>query len=692
MTRDWIGMVKRGLRKPPKVILQRLHTELQAEADRFVSPLRARRFGKQALLKATGDGNFETLWQRLSQRPFPAYTSWLDASKYDHLCPGDKERILKAADFAVKHQVDLLGSGLITLGTKIDWYKDYKTGFSWQPAYIRSIEYNNLDRPSDVKIPWEISRLQWLIPAGQAYLLTGDERYAIAARNILEDWITSNPYAHSVNWACTMEVALRILSWTWFFHVFHRSKAWTDTEFRERFLSTLFLHGEFTERHLERSDINGNHFTADAAGLVFAGLFFNKGDAPNRWQNLGWNILCEELPRQVFPDGVDFEASVPYHRLVLELFLLPALFREACGLDVRSGYRERIIAMARFTATYSRPDGTVPLWGDADDARALPFGGQPINDHRYLPGLVGVAWNVPELCQCFAGSRSEIFWLLGAAVASLPNREKPLITPSSTAFPDGGFYVMCNERDRIFIDCGPLGLAGRGGHGHNDCLSFEAVLDGVHLISDCGAYLYTASYKERNNFRSTAYHNTPQVDGEEINRFIHPDYLWNLHNDALPEVRRWEIGSQRDVFCGSHSGYQRLAHPVRPVRTIILDHTHHALVIQDVFEGEGEHIIEIPFHLAPGTEVHEREPGKLHLRAHNRDFVLVWGTTKNWALAVDAGRVSPSYGVVVPTVRLAWRRRGGLEPSLLICLLPMNHLLSNPLQWALGILKLDMTT
>ncbi len=140
--------------------------------------------------------------------------------------------------------------------------------------------------------------------------MSGDERYALAVEEVLEDWMASNPYAHSVNWACTMEVAMRILSWTWFFHVFCGSAAWADEPFRARFLRTLFLHGEFTERYLEQSDINGNHFTADAAALVFAGLFFGQGAAPRRWSEAGWRHLCRELPRQVLADGVDFEASV----------------------------------------------------------------------------------------------------------------------------------------------------------------------------------------------------------------------------------------------------------------------------------------------------------------------------------------------------------------------------------------------
>ena len=225
------------------------------------------------------------------------------------------------------------------LGPSIDWLRDFRSGVAWPRRYMRDIEYVNPDDASDVKVPWELSRLQWLMP-GRAGI---PARRATSATPrpcapSLESWIDANPYAQSVNWSCTMEAALRILTWTWFFRVFHASRAWADAGFRERFLCALYLHGDFTERHLELSDVNGNHCTADAAGLVFAGLFFGHGARrPRAGSSAGWSLLCEELPRQVLPDGVDFEASVAYHRLVAELFLLPALYRRACGLDVPDG-------------------------------------------------------------------------------------------------------------------------------------------------------------------------------------------------------------------------------------------------------------------------------------------------------------------------------------------------------------------
>jgi len=463
--------------------------------ERYWAPYRVRSFDQRALLQTTGYNRIDVLWDSLGKNTYPAFVERIDSNQLTQLCPDDPGRILSNATLALQHQVNLLGSGLVDLGEKIDWQRDYKSGIRWRLAYFHDLDYNNPDQPSDVKFPWEVSRMQWLIPVGQAYLLTGDEQYATFVRKILEDWIISNPYSYGVNWSCTMEVAIRIITWTWFFHVFHESAAWADLGFRTRFLSNLYLHGEFTERHLENSDINGNHYLADAAGLVFAGLFFGKGKAPRRWQQLGWKILTTELPRQVYPDGVDFEGSIPYHRLVLELFLLPALYRQAQGLEISGEYRDRLTAMAHFVTAYTRMDGSVPLWGDADDARVLPFGNQDINDHRYLIGLVGVAWQVSGLIDAFSGPRSEIFWLFGSAAAKLlPDTKEPVHVLTSKAFPAGGFYIMRNDRDHILIDCGPVGLAGRGGHGHNDCLSFEAVLDGIHLVSDCGAYLYTAPY------------------------------------------------------------------------------------------------------------------------------------------------------------------------------------------------------
>lgn len=667
---DLIGKLRRGLKKPPRVIVARIFAMLRTQTERVRLPAR-RRLSVSGLLRELEADSIDVLWARLAARPFPAHVGPADALVLDELCgPGERANLLVRAESALAHEVDLLGSGRTTLGDTIDWHTDFKTGFSWPPRYFADIDYNNPGRPSDVKLPWELSRLQWLVPVGQAWLFNRDERYADGAKRILEQWIEANPCGGSVNWACTMEAALRVFTWTWLFHVFSDAPSWREPGFRFRFLRSLYLHVEFTDRHIERSDINGNHFTADAAALVLGGLFFGDGAGPQRWQHEGWRILCEEMPRQVYEDGVDFEASVPYHRLVAELFLWPAMHRSIQGLEVDSAYRERLFSMAKFTKAYIKPNGLAPLWGDADDARALPFGMQAINDHRYLPALIGTyLGRLDELAGASDGL-GEVFWVFGPE-AIRRWRQKEASPARSVAFEDGGFYVLRSSVDHVFIDAGPLGLAGRGGHGHNDCLSFEAVLDGVPLVSDCGAYLYTASYEERNRFRSTDLHNTPRVDGQEINRFIRPDYLWNLHNDAVPRALAWHDDNARAGFAAEHSGYQRLQGQVTPRRTWYLDKARHALLVHDRILGDGSHRIEVPLHLAPGVRVDSTADGSIALVAEGRRFHVEWrAVSATFDVVIEPARVSPSYGKVAETVRLVWRARAELPCELMMVLSP----------------------
>ena len=102
----------------------------------------------------------------------------------------------------------------------------------------------------------------------------------------------------------------------------------------------------------------------------------------------------------------------------------------------------------------------------------------------------------------------------------------------------------------------------------------------------------------------------------------------------------------------------------------MLDHRRHALAITDAFEGSGRHRIEIPLHLAPGVGIGERSAGRVVLEARGRRFLLEWGPIDVWALEIGEGRVSPSYGVAVPVVRLLFAREGPLDPPLRVGITP----------------------
>lgn len=654
MTPRTLELARKALTKPPRVVVRRAWAEALVKAEKVRGPARARGLDERTLLRELGDATLDQCWERLLARPF--LVPRLDPDALERVAPGEGDRVREGAKRAHRRELDLLGTGPFELGTPADWHTDVKTGTTWAPRWWREIDYAQLDRPSDVKVPWEISRLQWLLPLGQAFLIDGDERHAAAARDVLVEWLEANPYGASVNWASPMEAALRILTFTWLFHALGRSEAWSDSRFRLQLLRGVYLHGDFVARNLELSDVNGNHLDADAAGLVVAGLFLGGGRRAARWERTGWSLLLKELPSQVPPDGIDFEMSTAYHRFVAELFFLPALLRRAQGRDVPRWYLDRLEAMTRFAAAYTRPDGTSPAWGDADDARALPLGGQALGDHRYLATLAAAAWgaDVPV-----SGPRSEVAWLLGPDAAATP-ADTP--SPDSTYYGDSGVAILRSGEDHVFVDCGPVGLAGRGGHGHNDCLAFEAVLDGALLLADPGSFVYTASVEWRNRFRSTSFHNTPLIDGAEQNRPADPPSLWLLSYDAVPEVRSWS-GGLRPSLTIAHSGYRRLPDPVTPVRTISLDAAAHRLVIEDSFEGQGHHDVVVPYHLGAEVEATpDEEPGAATVTVGARTFDLRWSDPRHWSFSLDETWISPSYGVRVPTRCIRLHRQGQLHP------------------------------
>jgi uncharacterized heparinase superfamily protein len=656
----WSTFVTRGrkaLRMPPRVLLARLRDEARQQTKRPWAALRPS-WLRDATVLAGRD--VDAWWNdRLQSGPF-------------FLRPGDRDRwatafaaafpvaageVPAAANRFLDHEFDLLGSGPRALGPVLPWHLDFKTGREWPLQYCRDIEYLELDRPSDVKVPWELSRAQHLTTIGQAYWLTGDERYPREFVAEVDDWIARNPLGFGVNWACAMDVALRAVSWMWAFYFMGGAAACGDGSFRLRFARSMFMHGEFIARNLETSDINGNHYLSDAVGLVFLGVLFRDTIEGRAWLELGRRILVAEMAAQIYPDGVDHEASTPYHRLVLELFLTGYLLLERAGAAISAESWSRLERMLEFVAAYTKPDGSTPLVGDADDGRVQKLGSQPLNDHRYLLSTTAARFGRGDFKRTAGRFWDESFWLLGPDGADQFHRLSVSGSqPGSAAFPHGGYYVLRNPSAHVFVDAAEVGMRGRGGHGHNDILSFELFMNGP-VITDCGAFVYTASREWRNRFRSTAFHNTMQVDGEEVNRFVEADALWQLHYDAVPVDVKWDLDGAGGFWQGSHTGYRRLASPCTPVRAMWLDPIRPLLAVADRVEGAGRHTVTWRWHLDPACRV----------AAESGDFRITSAGGEVWLLPVvpasirlEDGWVSASYGVKTPTKVLVLEMTGAL--------------------------------
>jgi hypothetical protein len=406
---------------------------------------------------------------------------------------------------------------------------------------------------------------------------------------------------------------------------------------------------------------------------VFLGCFFRRARRGRRWLSIGRAIVEQEIFNQTSADGVDFEQSTAYHRLVLEAFLTSYELLKRGGETPPAANWSRLERMCEFVHAYTKPDGRAPLIGDADDGRIQILGPEAIGDHRYLLSTAAIVFGRADFKATAGRCWEETFWLLGPdASARFDALAADADPPRSVGFADSGFYVLCGRDAHLIVDCGEVGMGGRGGHGHNDILSFELFMLGHNLITDCGAYLYTASRQWRNAFRSTAFHNTVQVDGEELNRFVGPDALWQLRYDAVPTGATLTRGRCTDAFRGGHRGYERLASPVSHARTLVLDTCAPRVLVRDRLDGAGEHALVWRFHLDPRVIAHIEVAGDLgdpgdpgdnavRLACDGRDvWLLPDAAAARFTLSLQPGWVSPSYGVKVPTTVVVWETRARL--------------------------------
>lgn len=175
------------------------------------------------------------------------------------------------------------------------------------------------------------------------------------------------------------------------------------------------------------------------------------------------------------------------------------------------------------------------------------------------------------------------------------------------AFKDSGFYIMRTERIYLLAACQPIGVSRYGPHKHNDWLSFELCIDRSPIVIDPGTYCYTADKKKRNLFRSTGYHNTVVLDGEE--QISIEKSLFGLEKPFGDiKILKWEDEESQVLLEAEHTGYSNLNSPVVHRRIFKLNKHNHSVELNDRFLTHGTHMVEWYFHL--DTNVHCKIEGK----------------------------------------------------------------------------------
>lgn len=513
------------------------------------------------------------------------------------------------------------------------WHRAPDTGRLWPRGFYSSVPYRPGNAIGDARVAFEPSRLQHLVTYALVYQTAEDavlkDAAAEQARQQFLSWIAENPPLSGLHYVSSMECALRVIASLHAWELMRdapqaRGDIWASLAF------LTAQHAAFIARRLSRHSSAGNHTIAECVGLIYAGLAFPELRGAARWLRVGRDTLVEEARRQVLQDGGGIEQAFWYQRFIVELIGLACLLLHHYGEAVPTALREASERGRRFLQIVAGPDRDLPPVGDGDGGYALS---------PYL----------------------NLLW----------DGDKPSAQELRT-FPQAGYSLLTDPQDartRLLFDHGPLGMAPAYGHGHADALSLVLTKGGQTLLTDPGTYMYGGDADFRRYCRSTAAHNTVQVDGRDQAQ-QETAFIWSTPYRG--ELLASESDDAIRVLLARHDGYRKAG--VLHLRGIA-GNWRDGWLVWDRLESPSEdepcqHDLLLHWHcdadVTPdGAGVRlEQDEVALHLQISGGDLEILSGDVCEGEQA-GPGWASPAYGALKPITTLCLHHRGNLPHSFL---------------------------
>jgi hypothetical protein len=421
------------------------------------------------------------------------------------------------------------------------------------------------------------------------------------------------------------------------------------------FHRTLYLHGFYIFNNLEKNirlvdgrtkEVNGNHFVCDIVGLLYTAITLKSIKDARKWLSTAIKGIDGIIHDQICDDGVHYEFSPNYHRLVLEAILYAIDLMKAAGIDPGSDIIQKVALMLDFVRYYLKPDGEAPLIRDIDNGRFIVLGDASLTSHRHVLAMGRALINGIKFDDWM--SYEDVLWLHSDKSYSkeLWKIKEGIKGNESRAYISSGLYILRSRRIYTFIICSSNGMHGYCGHAHNDLLSYELTIDGTDFLTDSGSYLYTRWPEWRNRFRSTEYHNSAIIDDQETNDIPLGD-LFMLGNAVMPKVTYWHSDSTSDMLEAEYT-VDREGTQVNHKRYFKLYKKRDCLRVHDLFTGEGVHTVRIPLNFGVNIVISRLVQNTLLAskkgNGKKNALLLIAHANKDMNIEIKSGWLSKVYG------------------------------------------------
>jgi uncharacterized heparinase superfamily protein len=403
-----------------------------------------------------------------------------------------------------------------------------------------------------------------------------DARRAAAVAHFLDEWQQAYPLAAADARRSAWHpyvISIRIESWVRLHTMLEEYEGvWSDAQ-KNALTRGVEQMTRVLLRNLEKGTM-ANHLLRNIKALVFAGLFLDTATGAQA-RRIGMKLLARELREQVLDDGCHFERSPMYHVSMTNDVLDMAEAITLAGSTVPEFLADAAARMTDFLRRMRHPDGEIPFLNDSTSSFFLRTAEVLARGERLCNEMEWHAKNAPADRTKFARV--------------------------------SGLHTVRTERGWLVFDGGNVGPDYQPGHAHCDTLSFEWSVDGHRFITDTGVFHYRES-PERSYSRSTAAHNTVEIDGAEQSE------IWKSFRVGRRARMRHAGREERDgvvILRGTHDGYTRIRRGLLHERAIVVADDSWIAVV-DWLHGGGRHQYRSFLHLHPDVAL-EPATGRVEL-------------------------------------------------------------------------------
>jgi hypothetical protein len=390
----------------------------------------------------------------------------------------------------------------------------------------------------DIKDVWEPARFGWMYDLVRAALVTGDAKYADAARRHVESFRASSPPFRGPHWSCGQETAIRAVALLY---------AEANLPALDDLVPMLGASGERIADAIGYAvSQRNNHGISEAAGLVALGARLRAvhPEAP-RWLADGTRLLERLVAEQFAEDGWYVQHSFTYMRVALDQCAVAERALRSVGSGLAREARERLARAAELLlAVIDAESGLVPNHGANDGAFVHPITLAAYRDFRPVVTVACALWGAALPSDVRACGESLAWMGLDA-----PTIRPPL--PDGVTSGSSGWASARVGRGVVFVRAGRY--ASRPGH--IDSLQVDVRAGARELVVDAGTYVYNAPPPWRNALAGATTHNGPLLDGREPG-VRGPRFLWYVWPAADLVDARWD-GRQATIVATRPDGVRR---------------------------------------------------------------------------------------------------------------------------------------